>query len=172
MPLLSHSPRGRASGLIRDERFAFVRFGSNRNERKAAEAPIDRAQGTQTPGVHARIHNRMPECAWAHAHKGRRIQGYWQLSLSPTSGGSLSNEVPWGENFLLFPGSNTAVRPNYRLTQGWMPTDRSKLVHMNTCSRYQHASNNCAHLRTKTWRNLDRGRADLCADSMLYASKF
>lgn len=81
-----------------------------------------------------------------------------------------SNEVPWGENFLLFPGSDAAVQTNSKLTQGWMPSDRSNLVHMNTCLHYQHTSNKCAHLRTKTWWDL--ARDDPCADSMLEACKF
>lgn len=86
MSLLSHSQGGAHQALVE------MRGSPSRALGVIIMKGTESTDRTQTPAAHTRIHThihhkRMPECPWAHAHKGRPIHDYWQLSLSPTSGG-------------------------------------------------------------------------------------
>lgn len=73
MSLLSHSPRGRASGFIRDERFTFESFGCNHNERNQKHRSTALSERRHPPRTHAFTHtfthtSTTSACLSAHEH--------------------------------------------------------------------------------------------------------
>lgn len=77
MSLLSHSPRGRASGFIRDERFTFESFGCNHNERNRKHR-----SNADTRRAHTHSHTHPPQAhAWVPmSTRSQRETNPWLLA--------------------------------------------------------------------------------------------
>lgn len=174
MSLLNHSPRGRASGFIRDERFTFVCFGCNHNERNQKHRSTALSGRRHPSCTHASTHtSTTTACLSAHEHtQTQRETNPWLLAAVTFTNVRWERSVhPTGSHEVKTFSFSLVLTLLFRsIPSWWMPSDRSKLVRVNTCLHYQHTSNKCAHRRTKTWWN--PGRDDPCADSMLEACKF